>query len=230
LTVIEGDGFGMANGQSEVRYFEVNLISDQVSVLLRRRAFQQLSGVAAAVMIVIGTFLAVLMFMHLTTALRMKAGTRAKIKEVGDLQSICSELDQQREEAKKSAETVAPLLPIARQRIAWAPKLAAAAGALLPGTGILNLQATQRDVFIRSALNAKASIQDEAGLPQIGIAILCAPTGGADENLGAFAERLKNDQTFMEKFDSVHLIAMEQDTWEGKAVEVLHVHAQGTPK
>jgi hypothetical protein len=221
----------MANAQSEVRFFEVNLISDQINSLMRRRALQQLSGMAAAVMIVAGTVLALLMVMHLSTALRMRSGTQSKIQEVQDLEKMCTDLDHQRESAEKRANALAPLLPIAHQRVAWAPKLAAAAAALPPGTGIINLQASQRDVFIiRPASDAKPGTQDESGLPQIAIAILCAPSAGGEENLGAFAERLKEDATFMQKFDSVHLIAMEQDSWQGKPVEVLHVHAQGTPK
>ena len=221
----------MANAQSDVRAFEVNLISDQVNTLMRRRAFQQLSGVAAALMIAAGTVLALMMAMHLTTALRMRIGTQSKIKDNADLQKMCADLDNQRETAKEQADAIAPLLPIARQRIAWAPKLAAAAAALPPGTGIINLQATQRDVFIvRAPTDPKAGIRDESGLPQIAIAILCTPSANGDDNLSAFAERLKNDATFMSKFDSVHLVAMEQDSWEGKPVEVLHIHAEGTPK
>ena len=70
----------MANAPNEVQLFEVNLISDQVSTLLRRRAFQQLSGVATVLMIAAGTALALLMAMHLTTALRMRSGTQSKIR------------------------------------------------------------------------------------------------------------------------------------------------------
>ena len=120
--------------------------------------------------------------------------------------------------------------------MAWAPKLAAVAAALPPGTGIVNIQATQRDVFVvRTAAGAKSgpsafATQDEAGLPQMAIAILFTPSPDGEENLGVFAERLKKDEMFMNKFDSVHLVAMEQDTWQNRPVEVLHVHAQGTPK
>ncbi|MGD1001578.1 MAG: hypothetical protein ABSA67_12875 [Candidatus Brocadiia bacterium] len=226
----------MANAPNEVRLFEVNLISDQVSMLLRRRAFQQLSGIAAVLMLVAGTVLAFLMAMHLITALHMRSGTQIKIQELADLQKICTELDNQRENAKKRADAVAPLLPIARQRVAWAPKLAAAAAALPPGTGIVSLQATQRDVFVvRTPAGPKSgpsafAAQDEAGLPQIALAILYRSAPGVEDNLGLYAERLKKDATFMNKFDSVHLVAMEQDSWGGKPVEVLHIHAQGTPK
>ena len=226
----------MANAPNEVRLFEVNLISDQVSMLLRRRAFQQLSGIAAALMIIVGTALALLMAMHLTTALRMRSGTQSKIQELEDLQKTCTELDSQREKATQRVNAIAPLLPIARQRVAWAPKLAAAAASLPAGAGIINLQATQRDVFvIRTATGPKSgpsafTAQDEAGLPQMAIAILFTPSASGDDNLSAFSERLKQDESFMNKFDSVHLVAMEQDSWESKPVEVLHVHAQGTPK
>jgi hypothetical protein len=219
----------MATAQSDIRLFEVNLISDHVSALLRRRTFQQLSGFASVVLIAAGTFLAISMLVHLTAALHLRSGTLGKEKDIEDLKEICRKLDAERETANKRATTVAPLVPIARQRIAWAPKLAAAAGALPPGTGVLNLQATQRDVFVNRTSAPKSGIQDEAGLPQISIAILCMPTAG-DESLEAFAERLKKDGTFMNKFDSVHLVAMEQDTWESRPVEVLHVHAQGNPK
>lgn len=226
----------MANAPNDVRLFEVNLISDQVSMLLRRRAFQQLSGIAAALMLVAGTLLALLMAMHLITALHMRSGTQLKIKELADLQKICTDLDRQRENAKERADAVAPLLPIARQRVAWAPKLAAAAAALPPGTGLVNLQATQRDVFIvRTAAGPKSgssafAARDEAGLPQIAIAVLYKSSVGAEDNLALYVERLKKDATFMNKFDSVHLVAMEQDSWESKPVQVLHIHAQGAPK
>ena len=185
-------------------------------------------------MIAAGTVLAVLMAMHLITALRMRSGTQCKIKELRTCRRSAHDLDTQRESAKARADAVAPLLPIARQRVAWAPKLAAAAAALPPGTGIINLQATQRDVFIvRAAAGPKSgtsAFADEAGLPQIAIAILCTPSAGGEDNLGLFVERLKKDETFMNKFDAVHLVAMEQDSWDGKPVEVLHIHAQGTPK
>jgi membrane-associated protease RseP (regulator of RpoE activity) len=230
----------MANAPNDVHLFEVNLISDQVSMLLRRRAFQQLSGIAAAVMLVAGVVLAILMTLHMITALHMRSGTQIRIKELADLQKICTDLDNQRESAKKCADAVAPLLPIARQRMAWAPKLAAAAAVLPPGTGILNLQATQRDVFVVRAPApaptapksgaAPVAVQDEAGLPQIAIAILYRTLAGGQDNLGLYAECLKKDATFMNKFDSVHLVAMEQDSWDGKPVEVLHIHAQGNPK
>ena len=135
---------------------------------------------------------------------------------------------------RQRADAVAPLLPIARQRVAWAPKLAAAAAALPPGTGIVNLQATQRDVFVvRAAAGPKSgtsAFADEAGLPQIAIAILYKSSAGVEDNLGLYVERLKKDATFMNKFNAVHLVAMEQDSWDGKPVEVLHIHAQGTPK
>ena len=72
----------MANAPNDVRLFEVNLISDQVSVLLRRRAFQQLSGVAAALLLVAGTVLALLMAMHMVTAFRLRIGTQTKIKDL----------------------------------------------------------------------------------------------------------------------------------------------------
>ncbi len=226
----------MANAPNEVRLFEVNLISDQISTLLRRRAFQQLSAVAAVLMILAGTVLAILMATHLTVAFKMRSGTQGRMKEVAELQKICTGLDNERERATQLANAFAPLLPIARARMAWAPKLAAAAAALPPGAGILNLQATQRDVFIvRASAGPKSgslatAAQDEAGLPQMAIAMLCAPSAGGDENLSAFAERLKKDAAFMSKFDSVHLVALEQDNWENKPVEVLHVRAQGTPK
>jgi membrane-associated protease RseP (regulator of RpoE activity) len=227
----------MANAPSEIHLYEVNLISDQVSTLLRRRAFQQLSGVAAVLMIVAGTALAILMFMHLTVAFHMRSRTQGRVTELAELQKICTALDNERDRATQLANTFAPLLPIARARMAWAPKLAAAAAALPPGAGILNLQATQRDVFVnRAAAAAKSGTPlavaalDEAGLPQIAIAMLCTPSASGDENLSAFAERLKKDEAFMSKFDSVHLVALEQDNWENKPVEVLHVRAQGTPK
>ena len=177
----------MANGANEVRLFEVNLISDQVSMLLRRRAFQQLSGIAAVLMIAAGTALALLMAMHLTTAFRMRSGTQSKIRELADLQRICAGLDEQRERATQRANVVAPLLPIARQRVAWAPKLAAAAAALPPGAGIVNVQATQRDVFVVRTAAGPASgrsafaAQDEGGLPQMAISVLCTPSAGVEE-------------------------------------------------
>jgi hypothetical protein len=226
----------MASAPNEVQLFEVNLISDQVSALLRRRAYQQLSGVATVLMIVAGTVLAFMMFMHLTTAFKMRTGTQSKMNYLQDLQKTCTELDARRESATQRANAVAPLLPIARQRLAWAPKLAALAKDLPPGTGIVNIQASQRDVFVvhastgaKSAPSAFAP-QDEAGLPQIAITILCKPAAGGEENLGVFAERLKTDETFMNKFDSVFLVAMEQDNWEDKPVEILHIRAQGTPQ
>jgi hypothetical protein len=221
----------MANPQSEVRLFEVNLISDQINALMRRRNFQVLSSLGAALMIAAGAVLAILMVMHLSTALRMRSGTQSRIEAVKDLEKLCADLDSQRENAKKRAEAIAPLLPIAHDRMAWAPKIAAAAAALPPGAGIVNLQATQRDVFLaRPTGGAKPVIQDQAGLPQMAVAILCPPAANSEENIGAFVERLKKDETFMNKFDSVHLVAMEQDTWENRPVQVLHVHAQGTPK
>ena len=119
-----------------------------------------------------------------------------------------------------------------RARLAWAPKLAAAAADLPPGTGILNLQATQRDIFVVRSPTAAGGkfVQDAAGLPQIAIAILSPPSEGGQENLALYADSLKKDGTFMNKFDSVHLVAMEQDNWQNKPVEILHVHAEGTPK
>jgi hypothetical protein len=223
----------MANAPSEVQLFEVNLISDQVATLLRRRAFQQLSGAATVLMIAAGTILALLMAMHLSTAFRMRSGTQSKIRELEDLQKMCAGLDNQKERATQRANAVAPLLPIARQRLAWAPKLAAVAAALPPGgTGVVNIQASQRDVFVvRTSTGAKPSFpQDEGGLPQMAIAILCASSAGVEDNLGVFTERLKKDAAFMDKFDSVHLAAMEQDTWASMPVEILHIRAQGTSK
>ena len=227
----------MANAPNNVHLFEVNLISDQVNMLLRRRAFQQLSGVAAAVILVAGAALAFMMAMHLAAALRMRSGTQIKSRELADLKRVCADLDAQRDRAKQRTDAIAPLLPIAHQRVAWAPKLAAAAADLPPGSGILNLQATQRDVFIIRTPTGGAktgssafTAQDEAGLPQMAIAILFVPSPEGDDNLGQFAERLKKDEAFMEKFDSVHLMAMEQDSWQSKPVEVLHVRARGTPK
>jgi membrane-associated protease RseP (regulator of RpoE activity) len=218
----------MANAPNEVRLFEVNLISHQVSMLLRRRAFQQLSGVASALMLAAGAVLAILMAMHLCAALRMRSGTQIKNKELADLQKICADLDNQRKIAQRRADAVAPLMPIARQRVAWAPKLAAAAADLPPGAGLLSIQTTQRDVFL--ARTSASAGQDEAGLPQMAIAILYLPLPGGEGNLSLYAEHLRNDKTFMNKFDSAQLVAMEQDSWESKPVEVLHIHAQGTPK
>jgi membrane-associated protease RseP (regulator of RpoE activity) len=222
----------MANAPSEVQLFEVNLISNQVNILLRRRTFQQLSGIAAVLMIAAGTVLALLMAGHLSVAIRMRSGTQSKMRELEDLQKMCADLDSQKERATQHANAVAPLLPIARQRLAWAPKLAAVAAALPPGTGVVNIQATQRDVFVvRTSTGAKPSFpQDEAGLPQMAIAILCTSSAGVEDNLGVFAERLKKDEAFMDKFDSVHLAAMEQDAWARIPVEILHIRAQGTPK
>jgi hypothetical protein len=226
----------MANAPKDLQLFEVNLISDQVSMLLRRRAFQQLSGIAAALMLAVGTVLAFLMAMHLATAFRMRSGTRIKNKEIAELRKICTDLDSQQESAKKRMEGVAPLLPIARERMAWAPKLAAAAADLPPGTGIISIQATQRDIFLASthtgpkSAPSASTVQDEGGLPQIAIAILYLPSSGGEENLGLYAERLRKDKTFMNKFDSAHLVAMDQDSWESRPVEVLHIHAEGTPQ
>ena len=223
----------MANAPSEIQLFEVNLISDQVNMLLRRRAYQQLSGIATVLMIAIGTALALFMTMHLTTALRMRSGTESQKKELKDLEKMCADLDVLKARATQRANVIAPLLPIARQRLAWAPKLAAVAAALPPGgTGVVNIQASQRDVFVvRTSTGAKPSFpQDEGGLPQMAIAILCASSAGVEDNLGVFTERLKKDAAFMDKFDSVHLAAMEQDTWASMPVEILHIRAQGTSK
>jgi hypothetical protein len=226
----------MANAPNDVHLFEVNLISDQVSMLLRRRTFQQLSGLAIVLMIGAGTVLALLMAMHLTTALRMRSGTLSRTRELEALQQLCASLDRQRESAMQRVNAIAPLLPIARQRVAWAPKLAALAADLPPGTGVVNLQAGQRDIFVArtpaSATPAPFAFApvDEAGLPQMAIAILCPASTASEENLGLFAERLKKDETFMNKFDSVHLVAMEQDNWAGRPAEVLHIRAQGVPR
>jgi membrane-associated protease RseP (regulator of RpoE activity) len=218
----------MANAPSEV-HFRVNLISDQVNTLLRQRAFQQLSVVASVLMVAAGTILALLMTMHLATAIRMRSGTQSKIREIGDLQKICEDLDHQKKRATQRANAIAPLLPIARQRVAWAPKLAAVAAALPPGAGVVSIRASQSDIFVvRASANAKQ--QNEGGLPQMAIAILCAASEAPSDNLGAFVENLKKDEAFMNKFDSVQLTAMEQDSWASKPVEILHVHAQGTPK
>jgi membrane-associated protease RseP (regulator of RpoE activity) len=228
----------MVNAPNEVRLFEVNLISDQVSKLLRRRTFQQLSAITAALMLVAGAVLAVLMAMHLCTAVRMRTGTQLENKELADLRKICADLDNQRQIAQRRADAVAALLPIARQRVPWAPKLAAAAADLPPGAGIISVQATQRDVFVaRTAAPTGPkpapfafAPREDAGLPQMAIAILYAPSLGGEENCSLYAERLKKDETFMNKFDSVQLVAMQQDSWEGKPVQVLHIRAQGTPK
>ena len=218
----------MANAPKELQLFEVNLISDQVSMLLRRRAFQQLSGIAAVLMLAVGTFLAFLIVMHVATAFRMRSGQKIKNKEITELRTICADLDNQRAGAEARMAGVAPLLPIARARMAWAPKLVAAANDLPPGTGIISLQATQRDVFL-AGVGSKSS--DEGGLPQIAISILYLPVSGdEEENLGLYAERLRNDKTFMYKFDSAHLVAMDRDTWQGSPVEVLHIHALGNPQ
>jgi membrane-associated protease RseP (regulator of RpoE activity) len=225
----------MSTAPNGVELFEVNLISDQISTLLRRKAFEQLAGVATVLMIFAGAILAIFMVMHLTTALRMRSGTQSKLKEVQSLERLCADLDSDRARATQRANAVAPLLPIARQRVAWAPKLAAVAAALPPGTGIVSIQASQRDVFIIRAPAAKSAgltyaAQDAAGLPQMSIAILCTTLGAGEETLDVFTERLKKDAAFMDKFDSIEQAAMEQDQWAGKPVEVLHIHAQGTPR
>jgi hypothetical protein len=222
----------MARAPNEVQLFEVNLISSQINILLRRRTFQQLSGIAVVLMIAAGTALALLTAAHLSAAIQMRSGTQSKMRELKDLQKMCADLDSQKERATQRANAVAPLLPIARQRLAWAPKLAAVAAALPPGTGVVNIQATQRDIFVvRTSTGAKPSFpQDEGGLPQMAIAILCTSSAGVEDNLGVFAERLKKDEAFMDKFDSVHLAAMEQDNWARMPVEILHIRAQGTPK
>ena len=217
------------------KLFEVNLLGDRVDKLRRRRLWRNMASVAALLMLLIGGLLALTAVMHLTTAMRLKLGVRNLEGELAQQQRVCQELDALKKATWDEVQAVSPLIPLARARVAWAPKLAALADELEPMTGLLSVQGFSGDVFSARPSGVETAKgrrtippgQEDTFVPRLFIAVLYTPVAGGDENPHSLLERLRSSEPFMRKMAFVRLVATEEDSWNSRPVIVLHCSARG---
>ena len=217
------------------RLFEVNLLRDRVDKLRRRRMWQNVASGAALLMLLVGGLLALAAVMHLTNAMRLGLGVRNLEGELAQQKKVCLELDGLKKATLDEVQALSPLIPLARARVAWAPKLAALADALEPGTGLLSVQGGSGDVFSARSPGVEPAKgrrpippgQEDTFLPRLSFAMLYAPVAGGEENPHSLLERLRSSEPFMRKIAFVRLVAMEEDTWNSRPIIVLHCTARG---
>lgn len=207
--------------------FEINLLGDQVRRLRRHQTLRQVGVLCALAMLLVGAGFAVRTATHLTKARRLSLGVRELSRSIEGQRKICQELDTLRATVQEQCRPFLPLLPIARARTAWTPKLLALAEALPPEAGLLLLNASSGDPFAAPTVASVVTANAPDTSAHLSLAVLYRPSSAGLERPITLLERLRASPAFMEKMDTVRLEAMEADHWQGRPAVVVRGTAKG---
>jgi len=216
----------MANPTSNIRLFEVNLIGDRVSTFFRRRAFQKWCMVAALALLLAGGVMAVRAVMNVSAAWNLNNGIQAAKKQIKASEAQLAQLDIRMQEAQARVNEILPLVPVAKARVSWAPKLAALAGAFPPGTILMTFRASQGDLFSGLAA-AHPNAEALASGIKINFAVIYARSASPLETPVLLVQNLQKSESFMRQLNHVGLESLEQEAWLSKSVMVLRGSAEG---
>ena len=204
-----------------VDLFDVNLLAGRLAVLRRRRSLRRVSSVASLALLVLGGVVAVIAVAHVTALWRARLGLRALQKDLDVQRQVCAELDDLRETVAKELGVAGELIPAARARAAWAPKLAALARELPPGTGILSIDASTGDLPLLPAAKASAPPEKKPEPPRMSFTILYPPAFGGEGGPAWYLERLRAADAFATQTEVLRLEETHEQTWHGKPVVAL---------
>jgi len=211
------------------KLFEVNLIAQQVHRLRRRVLFQRCAVVATLIMLALTGLEGVNLLAHLTRAVRLKFGLARVAAELAREQRTLEELNQRRQAVAQAVSRVSCLVPIAKARVAWGPKLIALAQGLPRGTGISSVNATVGDLFDKRAGRSRRAAQGkDKKVPSMTFYVVYLPAAGDTEDpMGALHDALKRSADFMHKMELVRLEEAEEGQWEGQSVIFFRGYLRG---
>jgi len=200
--------------------FEINLIEEQAKRLHRRRRMERIGSVATIVLLALAGALLVFSLHNLLRVARKRIGLKALTVQLKELKQECADLDAKHASLSRKTAGLAPLLPLCRKRVAWAPKLAALGAALPRGMAIHKLDANAGDLFYAPPPLAK---KRRAAAPplvrKLSFSLIYLPAAGETQDpIGLLLERLRGSEAFMDKMDFTRLEAAEKGVWDGLSV------------
>jgi len=222
---------------ADVSLFEFNLIGDRVDKLRRKQLFGRLIELSAVTMLLVAMLFGMLTLMSLTTIVRTRMRLSKISTQMQAAQAICDELDALRQQAAERVGIMEKLIPIAKARVAWAPKLTALAEGRINGMGVTKVQVFSGDLFayqkpLEEAVPEQAKLRrkqtrKKVKPPEMTFSVVYLPFAGRSEDpMGEFRENLKNSQWFMEKMGFPRLIGTVEKKWHSLPVQTF----QGTIK
>ena len=221
--------------------FEINLLADRIHRLRRQQHFEQTCAAVALALVLVSAVLGVISFKHLLDYRRFSLGLKQDQQDLDAQKKLFEEMDTLKRAAADELKAVAPLLPIARARVAWTPKLVALAEALPPEFGILQMNANSGEVFMPPPPPAPAPVTDASGKaappappartaepPRMDFSIVYH-TGGQSRAM-TLLTRLRESPNFTRQMGEIRLDSMDTDTWQGASVTVLRGSCKGRPR
>jgi len=208
------------NGQSSepaaTSLIEINLIADRVPRLMRRRFLARIGEIGTLAMLGLASLLFVATLAHLTTLMRVRLAMTRFVSDLKTERQVSQQLDSLRDEAAKEIGLFIRLSPVARRRVAWAPKLAALSEALPAGMGVHKVDVTGGDLF--PAPKGKAvrgdARQQRKRTPHLTFSVIYLPSAGRSEDpMGQLRENLRRSAAFMDKMEFVRLEATAEEAW-----------------
>jgi len=220
--------------------FEVNLIAGHVEVLRRRQLMARVVELTALVVFLLAAFVALYALEHGAAIVRRRQQISKLKKDHAVLSDKVAVLDKMRDDLVQNTEIVAPLLPVAEQRVAWAPKLAALATSLPAGMGIMEVQTANADFFIPSqpkpASKPNRATENSTKTPQrtkknanaIQFKVVYHPKiGSTTDPMDALRENLLSSDVFMKNMTFVQLISSSMEDIQEKDVLIFEGVAEG---
>ena len=195
----------------DLSLFEINLIGDRVGRLRGRRRLSRVGDVATVMMVVAALVCCVLTAFNLLAATRAGYSLRKVRSELAEAQRAADELDRLRDAALDKVGKLKLLVPVAKRRIRWAPKLAALASALPQGMGVTRVNVSGNDFFTASGGPKKGNRSSKFGLTNIDeahlyFAVIYLPRAGKTADpMGDLRDNLQASDAFMEKMQFVRL-------------------------
>lgn len=209
----------------EPAIFEINLIGHRVDRLRRRRTLSRFGDVAVVIMVALALFFCIVTALHLFVIMRTKGDMHNLSTQLAKEQKTASELDQIRDKVIGSLGKLKLLVPVAKRRIRWAPKLSALARALPGGMGVAKISVKGDDFFAdpdnpkqrqRSGKFGQSNI-DEAHLF---FSLVYLPTAGnLRDPMGDLRDNLIASDAFMDKMKLVRIERQLAEIRNGAGVQ-----------
>lgn len=237
------------NAGQTLNLFEVNLIAGQVAKLRRRQVLAHCGSMAALVLMGVAGVLFLVALTHLSNAIRHSAGIGRIESDLKQEEQLCDELNALRRDAIAQLGQHAPLVPFARARVNWAPKLAKLAESLPPGMGIEKIEGASGEVFVEPPQPVKPPDKGHEEKrtkdkgkerpkrlkpiepPKMVFSVIYLPTVNIEEDpVGFLLEGLRGSSAFMRKMDFVRLEAHREEVWKGFKVLFFRGLLKGAPQ
>jgi len=213
-------------GASDAPHFRINLIADRAARLRRRRRLEMWCAAAAFLLLGASAWLLTGATRNMIAVLRSGVRIDNIEREIRDAKRERADLDRMRDTVTARIAPFAPLAPIARNRVAWAPKLDALSSILPAGMGVAKVDAYGGDAFAASrpadgTASAKSSAKNRSGRrneEQARMVFSIVSTQAVENPIEELRDRLRESAPFMDKMARVHVEATEESCWEDTPV------------